>query len=1258
MYLQNYEEAVQLLLPKLKDYLESMGINTSQNFSCLNPNHEDKNPSCGLTPNGEAWNCFSCLPKGQQVRTDKGLKSIEDILVGDNIFTMTGELLPVIETHKRNYTSDLFMFTIGNIYNDNLSFTEDHLIAVIKDIPSKCPYIRWDKQRNGFKFYQQDKKRKRIKKYKNTLSINFIEAQFIEEGDYVILPVLEPTRTDTFIDNIWALPYSSGPRTKRIESIPINTDTMWLFGMYCAEGSLYRGGIKFSLHRKETFFANRIRDIINKYFGKEAKFYKYDYKPNSIDIACSSTDLEHAFKGMFGSLCFNKKVPTFFVQLSKKLQRSFLEGLLDGDGTNLHQSITLTSRELISVAQQILVNLEIPFSFSYKLPYSGKDGIERRETYFLYIKEFESLNGFFEEIDGRKYFLQRICKITKKNYDDLVYDITIDSKSEDNSTFLCQHYAVHNCSSSGTIFNACSILEKKPSTGPEFVHETLTYLAEKYDIPLKKEEPTEEELYRIDTYKAYRIAGELVVNGTPTEIFESTLKTRGWSRDTCQQLGVGFIRDFKEFKDNLRLAGFSQKFLSEVDLNRETIFGDDRLIFIIKDEHGSPVGFASRDLNFKKEEEGSKYVNQKSTGVKCNIYQKSKRLFGLDRFLKKRGKKPHPLYIFEGYSDVVTAAEHGLWNSVAIGGTALTIEHIHLLKEKNVYNIRLCLDGDNAGQEATARLLDTILAGHKDLDVKIIIIPGGMDPDEYIRKESIHKFRRLKRHSAFEWRLSRFDEDTDTETICNKMIPLIVNETSFIRQESMAQELAEATGRTLKNIQRELDRIQNQRDAEKQRDIREVGEKLASNLSKDPYEIHRYLIEADTALYDLARRYDEDSFSKESVIARVIAQKEMEESMDGSFSGFILGPNFHKLEEALCGQWKKDVWMCWTGKPNSGKTSVMSALAYEIARHEKENDACVIYHTIDDTFEQLLPKFVALAKGSTDLEINMITNPKYAIRDTAKENSIEEDRLEGYNILLDLMKRGRLLIKDSNDGASLSFADNLIRKAKDTYPERNIVYILDNFHKLSDFKHIKDERVRFKELSKAQKGLATKHHICAMSTVELRKIPRGVRPSNEDIKESIQIEYDTNFIAHVFNEAHELGGAAVTVHRDKNNNRQPIIEIDIAKNKISSFKDRLYYKFYPASSIFTQTSASTVESLRREEKDKVKGDNSMDEKYFVEACKIAKEAGSENPGRPYWILFDIMNLNKEIEEDKNKVSEIWTQFGGKQGVSRIWNEAQ
>jgi hypothetical protein len=91
-------------------------------------------------------------------------------------------------------------------------------------------------------------------------------------------------------------------------------------------------------------------------------------------------------------------------------------------------------------------------------------------------------------------------------------------------------------------------------------------------------------------------------------------------------------------------------------------------------------------------------------------------------------------------------------------------------------------------------------------------------------------------------------------------------------------------------------------------------------------------------------------------------------------------------------------------------------------------------------------------------------------------------RDNGYAIVRNLAHDGRLIIKDTNNGSSLNYADMLITYYKDKYPDRRIVYILDNFHKLQEFSSMVDERSRFKKMSTSMKTLVTRHHITAITT--------------------------------------------------------------------------------------------------------------------------------------------------------------------------------
>jgi len=681
----------------------------------------------------------------------------------------------------------------------------------------------------------------------------------------------------------------------------------------------------------------------------------------------------------------------------------------------------------------------------------------------------------------------------------------------DNIRFFC-----HGCGCTGDIFDAAYMLENKPLSGDGYVSETLIYLAKEFEVKIEHTELTEDQLYQLDTYKAYRYAFDYSCNWTSDSLPEEIVKEferRHWDKKSFEQLrelGVGFITDSSEYRKHMKGLGFSAKFIDDVDLGRKDIFSPGHLIFTIKDEYGRPVGFAARNLG----EEGPKYVNQKTTGVKCNIYQKGKRLYGLDKALKERHEGP--LYIFEGYSDVVSCQINGFNRCVAACGTALTDDHLFLLKENGIYDIILCLDADEAGQTKTEVLLDTRFVKHKDINVKVIVLPNDDDPDEFIRDHGIEAFKAIGPSTAFQWRLNRFEEEADAEDMCKKMIPLVVSEPSHISQEKMLFDLVRHTGFSIKTLQSELHRLINDKDAAKHKERQFIIDKTINDLQRSPVEAESILNETGGKLYSLSASYDQDNFSEEGTLRFIQDLKEREQEKDGQYQGFVLGEDLHELQElVLSGDWKKDVMMVVGGKANTGKTSLMCKLAHAIASNE-ENNACVIYHTIDDTKEQVLPKFVCITDGSTELQINEVKNPKFfrEHEGDAVGDEIQYRREGAYSGLISLCRKGRLVLKDANDGMSLGYAESLIKYYQDKYPDRQVVYILDNFHKLRDFEQMGDERTRFKIMSTVVKNMATRFHIPVLCTMEYTKLPAGTRPTNDNISECLTgdtriFNYDT-----------------------------------------------------------------------------------------------------------------------------------------------------
>ncbi len=747
----------------------------------------------------------------------------------------------------------------------------------------------------------------------------------------------------------------------------------------------------------------------------------------------------------------------------------------------------------------------------------------------------------------------------------------------------------HGCSARYDIFDILNIKEKKPLTGALFITDTLQYLANKYNIIIEMDAMTEEKINELAVYRAYKTVADYISTQTKvSKLALAEVKRRKWSSKTLLETYTGYVPSYKDYLFYLTSSGYTEEDLKDYDLDRGDIFNENNIIFTICDDKGNPVGFAARNLKYNKADPNtnSKYINQRTSNTKYNIYQKGKRLYGFN--LAK--DEPDPIYIFEGQGDVLTARENGLHNSCAIGSTALTTDHVLLLKEHNKYHIVLCLDSDEAGQSKTEKLLDTRFAGHKDIRVSIVLIPNGLDPDDFIRESGIEEFRKLAVWSAFEWRLNRFPDKSDPNEITKAMIPFIITEPSYITQEDMCKQLSLSTGYSLQAIQSEVSRLQNAHEERKATERRTVVEKALRDAMENPDNAEMALTTARTRLFELSKKYNEDEMSEETCLKELLQQQSIQESKTDKFSGFVLGNDMYNLQQALAGEWDKDVLMVFGGKANAGKTALCAKLSYSIASHE-ENDAIVVYHTIDDTAEQLIPRLVTIAEGTKQLTINHVKDPNYWSKIEGTE--LLHKRKLGYTLVENLVKNGRLIIKDANHGTTLAYVETLINYYQERYPNRRLVYILDNFHKLTDnLGNGGDERIRFKTLSKAIKGLATTYHIPIICTCEYTKLPMGTKPGNNNISETVSIEYDTNFIAHVYNDLHEFGPNATMYHtvlsKEGEIQRMPRMEVIIGKNKITSFKNSIYYDFFPASSDFIGIDeaviAEQIEEAKKEKK--------------------------------------------------------------------------
>lgn len=294
----------------------------------------------------------------------------------------------------------------------------------------------------------------------------------------------------------------------------------------------------------------------------------------------------------------------------------------------------------------------------------------------------------------------------------------------------------------------------KSGTAVGFVmeHESMTYvealkfLAKKYGIEVVEKEETAEEIaarQRSESlYLVSEFAGQFFQAGLKStegrSIGYQYFKQRGLEDDTILKYGLGWAPKSRHaLYDEAHAKGYKDEFLTAAGLcirNDDGTFVDrfyDRVIFPIHTVSGRVVAFGGRTL--KTGHPSMKYVNSPET----EIYSKSNSLYGL-YFAKNEISRQDKCYLVEGYLDVLSMHQLGIINVVASSGTSLTVPQIRLIK-KFTENVTIMYDGDSAGIHAALRGIGLVL--QEGMNVKVVLIPDGDDPDSFAGKHSLDDVR-------------------------------------------------------------------------------------------------------------------------------------------------------------------------------------------------------------------------------------------------------------------------------------------------------------------------------------------------------------------------------------------------------------------------------------------------------------------------------------------------------------------------------------
>ena len=290
------------------------------------------------------------------------------------------------------------------------------------------------------------------------------------------------------------------------------------------------------------------------------------------------------------------------------------------------------------------------------------------------------------------------------------------------------------------------IMEHEQMTYPE----ALRWLARKYHIEIKERELSDDEKREQSERESMFIVNEWAASyfqhlmhdtADGVAIGMQYFRSRGFRDDIVSKFQLGFdSTDRRALAQEALRKGYKEDFLLKTGICYKNDRGElidryaGRVIFPWIGISGKVVGFGGRLLDSRTKGVNQKYVNSPDS----EIYHKDRELYGIYQ-AKKAIAKEDRVYMVEGYTDVISMHQCGIENVVANSGTALSVHQIHIL-HRFTSNITLLYDGDAAGIHAALRGTDMLLS--EGMNIKVLLLPDGDDPDSFARKHSAEDFRK------------------------------------------------------------------------------------------------------------------------------------------------------------------------------------------------------------------------------------------------------------------------------------------------------------------------------------------------------------------------------------------------------------------------------------------------------------------------------------------------------------------------------------
>lgn len=296
------------------------------------------------------------------------------------------------------------------------------------------------------------------------------------------------------------------------------------------------------------------------------------------------------------------------------------------------------------------------------------------------------------------------------------------------------------------------------------------------------------------------------------------LQQRGMSRQLIDEFNLGFapagdeevlLEYCQQQKLDYQLLRKSGLFVTDHEGNLHDRFHG-RVMYPLDGSNGQVVGFSGRILAKKGNDREPKYLNSPET----ELFNKRQNLFNLHR-AKKAARSAGNLILFEGFMDVISAYGAGVQNGVASMGTSLTDEQVQVI-QRFANEVVVCYDGDDAGQNAIDRAIKLIWQDAPQMNIRVVQLPAGIDPDEYVQQKGVQSFQQYMEGHAetpVEFQLHylrrglNLHQQDELIGYLNAVLRIVAGVSSPVEQNVYLKELADEFGLSIASLQEQVAQI-------------------------------------------------------------------------------------------------------------------------------------------------------------------------------------------------------------------------------------------------------------------------------------------------------------------------------------------------------------------------------------------------------------------------------------------------------------------